>query len=523
MKKNRLLILPFLVGLMLMVYSWYLSFPLSLNSISDSIFNHVSILFWLSLPLFLASMYLIAISFENKYWKWIMAVSFVITLYSIFYFYFTPSTSDAHFFRGLTENFIRTHNLDVDWSHFYYQWPSFFILGDITTSVSGIGLINYEFLLFTILGFLLSTALYVYVSKVYRRGAFLAVGAFFIILFPYLNYQAAPFTLALALLFLLFSLETQKRSIGVSVSILILYFSITITHSFVPLFFSIYLLIRSILSKSKQYFGFFILSLIAYFLVQITLGQFSFSVDIIAALRAPSEYSTVIATLYTPLSGQVDAIAQLFSRTTTIAFAILCFAGFFFLVIKRKLRETDKAIFLTGIIYSFLGIVTFTLGSRALPLIFIPISLGISYLYESKLRPYLKYSVLILIILFVFVPIHRSFGNFPITFQTKEELATANFMIEKYHPNLHSIAISDSGMKWYLSPIIQENIEIDTDLAPRFGLSDLAAYECIIYSVGFAQNLQVNNISIEETSRGILDGFNVVYNSGFSYIAVKGK
>ena len=185
MKKNKLLIIPFLVGLMLMVYSWYLSFPLSLNSVSDSIFNHVSILFWLSLPLLLTSMYLIAISFENRYWKWIMAVSFVITLYSIFYFYFTPSTSDAHFFRGLTENFIRTHNLNVsDWSHFYYQWPSFFILGYITTSVSGIELINYEFLLFTILGFLLSTALYMYVSRVYRRGAFLAVGAFLLYCSP---------------------------------------------------------------------------------------------------------------------------------------------------------------------------------------------------------------------------------------------------------------------------------------------------------------------------------------------------
>ena len=271
-----------------------------------------------------------------------------------------------------------------------------------------------------------------------------------------MNYQAAPFTLALALLFLLFSLETQKRSIGVTISILIFYFSITITHSFVPLFFVIYLLIRSILSKSKQYFGFFVLSLIAYFVVQITLGQFSFGVDIIAALRAPSEYSSIVSSLYTPVSGQVDAIAQLFSRTTTIAFAILCLAGFFFLVIKRKLRDTDKAILLTGIIYSSVGIATFTLGNRPWPLIFIPVSLGISYLYESKFRPYLKYSVLILIILFVFVPIHHSYNDFPITFQTKEELATANFMIEKYHPNSHSIAISDSGMKWYLSSIIPE-------------------------------------------------------------------
>ena len=237
MKKNMLLVVPFLAGLMLMVYSWYTSFPLSISSVNDSIFNHVSISFWLSLPLLLPSMCMMAISFENKYWKWIMSMGCVITLYSLFYFYFTLPTSDSNYFRGLTENLIRTKNLDASQGlNFYYQWPSFFILGYISTLVSGLELTNYEFLLFTILGSLLSTALYVYASKVYNRGPFFAVGAFFIVMFSFLNYQAAPFTLALGLLFLLFSLETQERSTGITLSTLILYISIVITHAFVPLF-----------------------------------------------------------------------------------------------------------------------------------------------------------------------------------------------------------------------------------------------------------------------------------------------
>jgi hypothetical protein len=73
MEKNKLLIVPFSAGLILMVYSWYSSFPLSVNSIDDSIFNHVSVLYWLSLPLLLTSMCMMAISFKNMYWKWIMA------------------------------------------------------------------------------------------------------------------------------------------------------------------------------------------------------------------------------------------------------------------------------------------------------------------------------------------------------------------------------------------------------------------------------------------------------------------
>ena len=524
MQKNKLLIIPFLAGLMLMVYSWYLSFPLSVNSVSDSIFNHVSILFWLSLPLLLTSMCMIAISFENKYLKWIMTLGFVIVLYSLWYFYSTLPTSDSLFFRGMTENFIRTNNLDASqWSHFYYQWPSFFILANITASVSGLELTIYEFLLFTIIGFLLSTALYVYASKVYNRAGFLAVGAFFVVMFSFLNYQAAPFTLALGLLFLLFSLETQEKSTGITLSMLVLYISITITHAFVPLFFVLYLLMRSIVSRSKQYFGLSILALIIYFSVQITLGRFSFAANIIRVISVPSEYSAIFSNIFAPVSVRVDVIAQLFSRTTTIAFAILCFAGFFFLVIKRKLRDVDKAIFLTGAIYSGLGIATYALGSRAVPLLFIPISLGIAYLYESKFRPYLKYSVLVLLILVVFVPIHQSFSNYPITFQTKEDLSTANFLIEKYHPNLNSVVISDSGTKWYVDPMIQGNFEIDTDIEPRFGLSNIATYDCIIYSVGLAKSLQMSNISVEEISQQIQDRFNVVYDSGFSYIAEKSK
>ena len=128
MEKNKLLLIPFFVGLALLIYSWYLSFPLSVDSVSDSIFNHISILYWFSIPLLFTSMFLISISFKNKYWIWIVTISFVFVLYSLSYFYFTMSTADAAFFRGLTENFIKTNSLNASqYIHSYYQWPSFFL------------------------------------------------------------------------------------------------------------------------------------------------------------------------------------------------------------------------------------------------------------------------------------------------------------------------------------------------------------------------------------------------------------
>jgi len=524
MEKDKLLIIPFFVGLMLMVYSWYLSFPLSVDSVGDSIFNHVSILYWLSVPLLLTSMFLMAISFKNKYWKWIMTVGFVIVLYSLSYFFYTMSTIDADFLRGMTENFIRTNNLNASQTiHNYYQWPSFFLLADITTLVSGLTLTIYEFLLFTTIGFLLATALYVYASKAYNRSGFLAVAAFFVVMFLYLDYQAVPYSLALGLLFILFMLETQERSAGTILIMIILYTSTVITHQFVPLYFVSYLLIRSIISRSKQYFEFFILTLVIYMIAQTTFAVFTFRGNISGLFTFGSDLSSVAGASIASTSVAIDAIPHLFSRTVIIAFAILCFAGFVFLIFRRKLREIDKAIFLTGAVFLGLGVALYLIGSRAIPIIFVPISLGGAYLFESKFRKYLKYLVVVLLIFVVFVPIHSSFNSFSTGFQTKEDLVTANFMIEKYDWNSKSIVIADSGTRWYILPQIQGNTEIDIDLASRYGLSYITNYDCIIYSVGLAHSLQISNISIEATSQQIMDKFDLVYNSGFSYIATKSR
>ncbi len=177
----------------------------------------------------------------------------------------------------------------------------------------------------------------------------------------------------------------------------------------------------------------------------------------------------------------------MFSRAVTIAFGILCIAGFVFLVIRRKLREIDKAIFLTGAIYSGLGVALFILGSRAIPLFFVPISLGIAYLFESKFRKYLKYLVVVLLIFVVFVPIHYSFDSFPITFQTKEDLATANFMIEKYDWNSKSIVIADLGYKWYIVSANPRKYRNRHESAPRFRLSNITMYDSILFSIGLAR------------------------------------
>lgn len=503
-----------------MVYSWYLSYPLSIDSVGDYIFNHVPVLYWFSLALMVTSMYMLSATSKSNYWKWIISVGIIMTLYSSSYFYYMLPGSDSHYFRGLTEYFMKTKDLDPSQpNHNYFQWPSFFVLTSVATSVSGLELANFEFLLYTLIGFLLVTPLYVYASKAYQNGGFSAVVAFFIAMLYILNYQGVPFSLSLGLLLILYMLETRRKTFSVVLTMLILFMGISITHVFIPLLFVIYLLIRRIVHRNKQYGRLFLLTLSTYLLVQVTLARFSFGSNIRTLLTFYSEYSLMVEGTLPLASVPIDVIAQTFSRAITIISVIICLTGFIFSLIKGKISELDKAIFLTGALLSALGVLFYYIGSRAIPIAFIPVSLGASYLFESKFRPYLKCIFLILLSLFAFIPLHTSFTGYRIMFQTKEERTTANFMIEKYDWAAYSTMLMHVSMNNYIFPQIEGNVIINTESSPNFQSSNIETYECIIHSVGLARNLPKGNFSEEQ----ILDRFNVIYHSRFSYIAKKTK
>ena len=519
MEKNKLLLFPFFAGLILMVYSWYLSYPLSADSVDDFVFNHVSILYWFSLPLLLTSMYMMAVTFKNNTFKWIISVGIVTTLYSISYFYFMMPGSDSQYFRGLTEYFIETENLDpLQLKYGYYQWPSFFILSYVASSVSGLTLVNFEFLLYTVIGFLLATSLHVYASRAYKNGGFLTVAAFFTSMFYFLNYQCVPFSLALGLLFLLFMLETQQKSIGLTITIIVLFTGITITHAFVPLFFVLYLLMRTILERNRHHRNLFLFTLILFFIIQFTFAQYSFARNILRVMTWSSEYSNIVESTIAPASVPIDVIAQMFSRAVTIAFIMICGVGFMFLLIKRKLRTLDKALLLTGVFYSGFGIFLYSLGSRAIILAFVPVSLGAAWLFESKFRPYLKYifSVLliVLLMLFSFIPLHLSFFNY-IQFQTLEAYRADNFLIEYYNWEKPSSIFTDFRVITYL----QSKLGIYTHLTPYLQTGREA--DTIFYTVGLGKYLLSKNYTMERIF--CEERLNVVYNNGFSYLAIKAQ
>jgi uncharacterized membrane protein YjjP (DUF1212 family) len=428
--------------------------------------------------------------------------------------------SDSQFFRGLTEYFIKTKDLDpLKPGHYYFQWPSFFLLSEMVTSVSGMEFANFEFFLYAIIGFLLATAMYVYASRAYKNEGFLAVVAFFVAMFYFLNYQVGPFSLAFGLLFLLFMLETRQKNSSVILTMLVLFTGISFIHVFVPVLFVLYLLIRCVLNRSKEYGRLFSMTSIIYLVVQITQAPFSLAENIKSIMTVPTEYSSIVQAVLLPVSDPINEIAQMFSRGVTIATVMICFAGFTVLLIRRKMRDLDKAIFFTGAVYSGIGIIIPTLGSRAIPIVFIPISLGATYLLKSKFRPYVKSLFLVLLILFAFIPLHNTFGTSQIMYQTKDAYQTENFFIYHYNWTNPSFILAHFRVITYMRTKQPNNVvyfedDVYSPLFPR-----IKEYDYIVYTVGLGINLLRYNYTIEGIFRE--EKLNVVYNSGLSYLAVR--
>jgi hypothetical protein len=328
----------------------------------------------------------------------------------------------------------------------------------------------------------------------------------------FFNYQAVPFSLAFAILLVLFVLETRPKNMSLNIVSALLFGTLLITHAFVPLFFILYLFLRSIIDKNKGYFLFFTLGITSYLVVQLTLGSVSFVNNLLTVMTKPSEFSSMVTVSFTPANPVlIDIIAQFFTRTVTVASVLICALAFVIMFIKKQLRNIDKAILLTGIIYSGLGIFLFTLGTRAVALAFIPVSLGAAYLFQNKrFRPFLVIAILILLVLCLFIPLRQTFAN-EIQFQTQEAYQSTNFLIN--HTNWEKVGSISTDYRTLT--YIEAKLGFYPELSP-----DPSKADTVFYTQGLDKALLGTNYTIENLTK---EGFNVVYNNGFSMILTQPK
>jgi hypothetical protein len=396
------------------------------------------------------------------------------------------------------------------------------MLGKIGVEVTGITLTSFEFIGFTVIGFLMVVALYKYFSSRYQNGAFVAVVAFFIIMFDFLDYQYAPFTLAFALLLISIMLESRMAETrGKLVLISMLFIAMVFTHAFVPLFFILYELIIYFIDRKSQHLKLLLLTTTIYFMVQIYQASLTFTGALVSLLHGGSEYVHVAQEVSAPASVPIDQIAQTISRPVVIVTFLLVVLSFVYLLVRRGgllSRPVDKAIFLSGAVYAILGAFVPLLGSRAIPLAFVPVSLGVAYLFESRFRVYILAILLISLALFASIPIHGSFYTSQTYYQTQDAYSAENFMIAEYNWTNPSLILAHTRVVDYLAARQPSNATTyESDYSPLF--PRIQDYDSILYTIGLGNNLLNYNLTIEAILQQ--DHINLVYNNGFSLMTIK--
>jgi len=523
LRKEKLILLPFVIGLLLIFYSWYISYPLTLDSPSDFLFDHISPLYWLGLSIVFATLYIMAMLFEKNSLKWIATVGVVIFMYSMVYFYWFTPGGDSHYFRGLTEYFAETGDLDPSKPyHSYYQWPLFFVLSKMAYTL-GLDLRYFEFILFGLFGFLYVTSLYSIFHKSSKNGAYLAVISYFIIMRYYFNYQFAPFSLGIGLLFILLILDNlENKTRATLLTTLIIFTSMTLTHSFLPVFFISYTAIKYIVSRERIYVSLFQITLIIYFIVLMVQAVIFFPMAVEQLLGLHSTvYTRFSQTLFIEATTPLDELAQMIGRTTFIATAIVAGSGFLILLLSRKVGHTHFTLFLSGTIYAIASALLPILGVRAFAIIGIPLSLGVTYFQKTKFKMYFQCLFLVIIMLFTFVPLHSSYSSTRshITFQTKETYQSENFWIRYYDPNEKSLMGTDFRTAWYLvTKIRSPNVSL-SDFSTIFN-RDINDYDCILFTIALEKSFLRHNYTTESIIQE-MNKHNIIYSSGSSYILVK--
>ena len=534
MSKRKLMVVPIVIGMGLLLFSWYTSYPVSIDSPYDFIYNHISPLYWLSLTMLIALFFIVAINTKNSILKWVLAIGTVLLMYSDSFFFYAIPGSDSHLFRGLTEDFISTGDLSLKPFHLYYKWPLFFVLNRVSTIITSLDLRYLEFVFYCVIGFVFATSIYIYASRNSVNG-YVAVIAFFITQRYFLNYQFVPFSLSFSLLFLLFAIDNYTlREHELTLVKLVIFFGITLMHSLVAVLFVAYLAVMYIINRKEKYLKLFLLTLTIYIAVLVFYQAAAFS-DLVKELTLlfPQEFAqrakATLSSGHSVPAPYIAFIAQTFSRTDVIMTAFLTFFGFAIVLIKRKFVTRDYATcvyscLLSGILYVALGFLLPILGTRAISAVALPASLGAAYLMEGKFKRYFKSIFLILIILFPFILIHLSFYDIEIQFQTEKEYLCANFMIKRYDWQTPSRLLSHIRIRNYLQArSSSEAVMFEDDLrSPNF-LEAIKEYDCVVYTVGVGiSSLRLNYSTEESLSKFEINHFNQIYDSGdFSYIYLR--
>ena len=225
-------------GEVMILISWWQSYPVYLHSPYSEIFFSISPIYWIGLILSVPSLLILAFK-GNRAQTALAAVLIFLTLKASSYFFYSFSSGPDPFFQTLAGYYFSQGHI-VPMFQNMYQWPAFFILASQFESVTGLPPALYVHIFVLIMGVLIPAAAFLIVEKrSVNAGA--AVFGFTLLSFYFINYQYAPQVLAFPLVLLLIVVDFRVRPSGRRSFIqLLLFVAVCFTHAFVAVFYLLY-------------------------------------------------------------------------------------------------------------------------------------------------------------------------------------------------------------------------------------------------------------------------------------------
>lgn len=268
-------------------------------------------------------------------------------LYIPKYFYSYLSSSDCGVARG---NFQIFHIVGINSERIpYFEFPVSFSLNEIIHQTTGLDEKGIAVISFTMYGILLGLFLFLFFLNLKRQNnnqliPFLLVIIYFIGIYPFLNYQWVPQTLAIVFFFLLILISiylvSDLAETKWKIMLILVFILLAFTHPFISIFF---ILFFGFLTLKRRYLSQILLAIIFIYLV-ITL--FYTTINFLTYIKIfenftqqiGREYSVLISKSLGEPEGIISQFISLFNRMVIPMIWIISIIGTVVLFLKKENR-----------------------------------------------------------------------------------------------------------------------------------------------------------------------------------------
>jgi hypothetical protein len=429
-------------GFILVLLSIQYSYPIQIGEINEKTFDQFHPTLWLGIIFLTIGTFIIGYLGKNKIIKVICSSIIPIIFYAYVYFFTYVPSSDCGNVRSMFLIFNEV-GINADFVP-YFQYPSYFIINQITFELTGINVNGISFVYFTLYGVLIGLFLYLLYTNIsndnYKKYAFVFVLIYFIGIYSFLNFQWVPQTLALVFMVILIYISSfiyRFKKFEYKILLLLVFITIIFTHAFLPVIFIIFFGLLMLKNNSLRSTFIILLSADAIVMIYFTTVYFPYFIETLQQSLSgfSGEYTSRITQSFQPPEEFLSKLISNINRfRVPITWAVVGL-GSFFMFIKRKMENFVFLLGLAGGLYLAVGMMFSVMGMRSIQIVLIPITIGFGYLLTKYKKPTIAF-LMVILLLVVFGPMRETYD---ITyFHTDEEANSCVFLADNVNPSFTS-------------------------------------------------------------------------------------